>query len=650
MKTSIVFRNLLSAIPASVLVFLLYGYLTTMRLVSVGLFFGESPEHFRIVSLLVYALLGTITGAGFWIIDSIFLGIFRKDARFKSDWGGFSFYFLSSVLFLFSIALFLKIRLDWLLPIKRVPLVKPGTAIIFAVVLFLLYLFMRTRTNRLIGDSSWAFAGRVFLPLAVAVYILFISGYTGPGPVEQAASDVPRVILITIDTLRADFLGCYGMDTIRTPNIDKVAGDGILFDKAYSQAPYTWPSLTCFLTGLYTVRHSVRMNYWKMDEDIETFPSILSATGNHTAGISDLGIGEFGIGQAFDEILERDRNIAELQPFRRFFRWVPTFSGWFNGGSDSSLPITLVADKWLINNATKQGWFLWIHYYNDAPHSPYFSPEPYCSLYLPEGYDGEIDGSIDQIMDLSTSRKSLSEEDVEALKALYMGEVTWVDRQIGVLIDRLKAQGVYDATTIIINSDHGQMFGRDGNYQHGFYLYDSLLRVPLIIKSPDTPEYLRGSKVKKLVRLVDIFPTLCGIFGIEEESVPEGDGKSLMTFIKRGEDPSFNEWNYAETLKYANHDPSVRKEALTFGFCAVNNQGWKVIGVPEKGMNLLYNTVEEEEEMTNRIDSMPDMAASLIDSVSICFGIESVEYLIPDKPHELSEESEEMLRTLGYIE
>ncbi len=649
MTHSFRFSNLAYSVPAGLFAFGCYGFFSTNRLLSLGLYFGETPAEFLGTSLLVYSVIGAAVGIGLWVMDSVVLYFLRRDARFSSGWGAFSLYFLSAVLLIFATALILKIRLDWLLAIKRVPFVKLGTVLGVGCIWLFFYLTFRTRFGFLLGDSFPSMIVRVLIPLVLVSYILFSSAYHNPGISDAVPGNPPRVLFITIDTLRGDYLHCYGKHDIKTPNIDAVASRGILFEKAYAQAPYTWPSIASFFTGQYTVRHEVRMNFWSMAEGIETLPAILTENGVRTVGISDIGLADLGMEKDYQESLETQRNLFEMQPFRRLFSMLETFSGWFKGGSYSSLPTTLATEKWLRKNARDTGWFLWVHYYNDAPHSPYYSPEPYCSMYLPAGYSGEIDGSVDQIISLSKEHAEISEMDRQALKALYMGEVTWLDTQIGILLDQLKSKGVLDKTTIIINSDHGQMFGRDGNYVHGFYLYDELMKVPLIISSPEIPGYLKGTRIDNLVRLLDLFPTIGELFGLAPDRLAEGDGRSLMNFLRKGSDPEFEVWNYGETLKYGEHDPSVNRESMAFGYCAVTNEGWKLIDVPEKGLRYLYNSDFNGTENYNYINDKPEIAATLMDSVAACFGTD-INGLIPSGAHDLSEDAAERLRALGYIQ
>ena len=649
MRRAIHFGNLSLAFTVGVLTFLCYGFFSTNRLLSVGLYFGNSPADFLLMSLLTYSVIGAVAGAGLWVFDSILIFFLGKDARFPSIWRGFALYQLSIVLLFFAAALILKIRLDWLLAIKRLPFVKLGTLASVGCFWVCLHLAFRTRLGFLLGDSIFSIFTRVIIPALIISYVIFFPGYIAPAAIATPPDDPPRVLFITIDTLRGDYLHCYGKHEIETPNIDFVASKGILFDQAYSQAPYTWPSIASFFTGTYTVRNEVRMNFWSMAEDIETLPSILTRNGIQTVGISDIGLADLGMEADYKEILERRRNLFEMQPLRRLLPMLETFSGWFRPGSYSSLPTTLTTDNWLRRNARKSGWFLWVHYYNDAPHSPYYSPEPYCSMYLPDGYSGNINGSVEQIMAMSKEHAEIQQSDIQALKALYMGEVTWIDAQIGVLLDRLKSTGVFEKTTIIINSDHGQMFGRDGNYAHGFYLYDELMKVPLIICSPEIPSYAKGTRIDDLVRLLDLFPTIGELFDLSSELPGKGDGKSLMNFIRKGDDPEFKAWSYGETLKYGNHDPSVSRESMAFGYCAVTKDGWKLIECPEKGLRYLFNTKTDSNENYNYINEKPDIAASLIDSVSACFDVE-IDELIPSGAHDLSEDAAERLRALGYIQ
>jgi arylsulfatase A-like enzyme/Tfp pilus assembly protein PilF len=301
---------------------------------------------------------------------------------------------------------------------------------------------------------------------------------------QTPAKPAPNVVLITIDTLRADHVGCYGYTRIKTPNIDGLAADGARFERAFAVVPVTLPSHTTMLTGTYPMlsgMHDFSAN--KLSSTQPTMASVLKQSGYATGAVIAAAVldSRFGLNQGFDFYYDHfdfsRLNEANLDEMER--------------------PGNVVADvalDWVEKNWQKK-FFLWMHLYD--PHYPYNPPEPYKHEYAAQPYDGEI---------------------------------AFADEQVGRLLRYLKEKGIYQNTVIVLAGDHGESLGEHGERTHGFFIYNATMHVPLIVR---VPESTGARTVSDTVSLVDLMPTVLGAVGI---AVPtQVQGKSLLALVRGGE-------------------------------------------------------------------------------------------------------------------
>lgn len=287
-----------------------------------------------------------------------------------------------------------------------------------------------------------------------------------------------NIVLISVDTLRADHLPAYGYRRISTPAIDRLRGRGALFSTCISSVPLTLPSHCSILTGLYPPHHGVRDNggFYLSENDL-TLAEVLSRSGYSTAAFVGAFVlaGRFGLNQGFDLYDDDfDLSMFENQALDAIQR---------RGGE-----VMARALGW-IDRQRGHRFFAFIHLYD--PHSPYEAPEPFLSRYRGQEF------------------------------GLYDGEIAYVDSLIAELIDHLDSRS--DTTAVVFTSDHGEGLGEHGEGAHGYFVYDSTIRVPLIISAEGVHP---GATVSSLVRTVDIFPTILEIAGVA--SPPGTDGKSLL--------------------------------------------------------------------------------------------------------------------------
>src|SRR5712692_2440349 len=311
-----------------------------------------------------------------------------------------------------------------------------------------------------------------------------------------AGNPAPNVVVITIDTLRPDHLGCYGYKQIRTPNIDALAADGIRFERAYTSVPVTLPSHTVIFTGTYPIysgMHDFAAN--KLNPMQPTLASVLKEHGYTTGAVVASAVldSRFGLNRGFDFYYDRF-DFSRLQE---------------SNIDEMERPGNVVADvtlDWLSKNYQKK-FFLWMHLYD--PHYPYRPPAPYREQYKDRLYDGEI---------------------------------AFADAQVGRLIRFLKDKNLYRNTLIVLTGDHGESLGEHGEKTHGFFIYNATLHVPLIFH---TSGVTSAKSAPDLVSLADLMPTVLRVLKLDVPSNVQGC-RLLPLFLPKGEmeAPSL----YAETF------------------------------------------------------------------------------------------------------
>lgn len=321
--------------------------------------------------------------------------------------------------------------------------------------------------------------------VACAALALLATACTAPSP-DAPTSDTPvvarpdaNVLLVTIDTLRADRVGVYGGPTGATPVIDGVAARGVTFTSAYSPVPLTLPAHTSLMTGTYPMFHGVRDNVaHHVPDEVETLAEALAARGYRTgAFVSSFVLdSSWGLDQGFETYVD-DFDTGGATRFA------------VGGGQEG---LERVAEEtvdrsrdWLAED-TARPFFLWVHLFD--PHAPYTPPEPYLSRHA---------------------------------GAPYVGEIAYTDAQVGRLLDRLDELGLRDDTVIVIAGDHGESLGEHGEVQHGLFIYEETIRVPLVVAVPGaTGGVVRDDPVS----LVDVAPTVLEIVGAPPLGTTQGVG------------------------------------------------------------------------------------------------------------------------------
>ena len=378
-----------------------------------------------------------------------------------------------------------------------------------------------------------------------------------PAPAPATARNL---VIVTLDTLRADRLGCYGNREVATPRLDRIAAGGALFEQAAVHVPLTRPSHASIFTGLLPAEHGLRDNVSpSLAPEIPTLAPMLKAAGFRTgAFVSSIVLSrQSGLNRGFDEYADRFEIDGDDA---RFLNTIQR-------PGDVAMKDALA---W-IQSAGDGRFFAWIHLYD--PHDPYEPPEPYASQYAGRPYDGEV---------------------------------AWTDELVGRLEDALQRRGLTERTLLVVTSDHGEGLGEHGETVHGFFVYESTLRVPLIVRGPGVAP---GRRIKEVARSVDLMPSVLELLGVPAPAGWKGSGRSLAPVL-RGTAPLAPEPSYAESLLPLLHYGWSDLRALRDG-------RWKYIQAPRPELYDLEadpgETRDLAAEMPARVEALRNGLAAHLD-------------------------------------
>jgi arylsulfatase A-like enzyme/Flp pilus assembly protein TadD len=389
----------------------------------------------------------------------------------------------------------------------------------------------------------------------VALGAWFIRGVRHPPRISPGSAAGSNVLLITIDTLRADRVGAYGNPSGLTPTLDRLAGSGLRFDAAFTPVPMTLPAHASILTGLEPFSHGIRNNTAFRLGETPTLATMLKKAGYRTGAFVGAFVlnARFGLNRDFDEYDDRCGHGGDAADFhvaeRPAERVIQPATEWILGKAPATdpAPVGTVSTVTTEKPGRAAPWFAWVHLYD--PHAPYQAPPEY--------------------------RRGRSP---------YDAEVAYTDAMIGRGLDALRAAGQLDRTIVIVVGDHGEALGEHGESSHGLFAYGSTLRVPMIVSAPG----IRPHVVRTPVAHVDVVPTVLELLGM---SIPSGlDGRSLL-----GADDGTNDSRafYFEALD-AN---------LTRGWAplvGVMADGWKYIDLPIPELYDLEHDPDEAHNLATR--------------------------------------------------
>lgn len=428
-----------------------------------------------------------------------------------------------------------------------------------------------------------------------------------------------NILLITIDTLRADHLSFYGYRKIETRNLDRLAARGVWFDKALSASPWTAPSVASIMTSLYPAVHGVQKGV-ALDSGFTTLAEILGMEGFRTHAM------------VTNPYLSKDMNLNQGFGGYEFLGSNPISKYLLN--LDSAKVVTERAIQWL-RRFHKKRFFLWLHY-ND-PHIPYGFPNGTILPDYGKGYRGNIGNHFYAVRALRDGSLELSEEDKRHIQALYDADVLYADRHLGLLINEMERLGIMEKTIVVLTSDHGEEFWEHNGFEHGHSLYREVIRVPLIWVAPGMNG---GPKtISQQVRLIDLKPTILDILGIQGAKATQG--KSLIPLMMTGRD-AFQRTAFSEALLYGREKKAIRKGSYT------------LIYEPETDKVELYDTFKdplEKKNIARRNKAVVDGLLSDLERWSRAGDLLSASIPRNDPVQEIDlEEHERKLRELGYVD
>ncbi len=442
---------------------------------------------------------------------------------------------------------------------------------------------------------------RIFSVVSILVFALSSCSKPETETTSPRAARDLNVLLITLDTTRPDHLSCYGAKTPATPNLDQLAKRGALFNEAVVQVPLTLPSHACILTGAYPQVHKVRDNGgFHLDPEVPTLATLLESQGLETAAFVGAAVlsGRYGLNRGFRTYRDDMKETAQAEKLPGVVAEV------------AAEVVSRRALAWLGDGSTKgtggpgKRFFIWLHYYD--PHIPYDPPEPFRAQFRSNPYAGEI---------------------------------AYTDAQVGRVLDWLREKNLDDETVVIVIGDHGESLGEHGEYTHGVFLYDSTVRVPLIIAGPGVAA---GSRIEQQVRSIDIMPTVLDFLGLPKGT--RAQGESLLPLLTTGRSVR-NTYSYMETL--------YPKTAMGWSeLRGVRDGDWKLIVAPrpelyslkadrEERVNVIGDHGTEAERLTKRVwevagdprKSAPLSATPLDDKTRR--ELESLGYLNVSRPREI---------------
>ena len=390
-----------------------------------------------------------------------------------------------------------------------------------------------------------------------------------------------NLVLIGVDTLRRDHLGCYGYKRNTSPNIDEFAAEGVLFENVVAPSPWTLPSFATVFTSLHPTQHGAEGSRSALSEDIPTLATLLRANGYATGAIVNAPYlkGHHGVDRGFD-----------------FYYMTPPEGRAADGTTTDAL-------AWIDENCDRP-FFMFAHYFD--PHIPYEPPAPFDSIFDPE-YTGRIKSpynpkGLPRFRDRGFEQmESLSDADWNHIRSLYDGEIAFTDEAVGDLLRGLEERGLKDNTLIVFLSDHGEEFFEHHGFEHGHSLYDELVKVPMVFALPGVLP--AGSTIARQVRLLDVQPTVLEMLGITPWTEPEGVSVLPLMTGSGGPAPAGasllpTEIALSEAILYGDDRKSL------------SAYPWKLIYNIKKDEIALFNLAEDPGELT-------DLSGESIESLSL---------------------------------
>ncbi len=420
----------------------------------------------------------------------------------------------------------------------------------------------------------------LILFLSLSIYVGLLRAEEERKEIKPAAYAGYNVIFVSFDALQAAHTSCLGYSRKTTPNIDRFAKEGFLFNNAISQSSWTVPATMSYFTSLYPSQHKlinkystytsaekVLSNLKKLSPEVITLAEILKENGYVTGGFTgDAGVGAvFGFAQGFDAYFEG-----------------PKF-----GGMDKSIPVAL---EWIKENSRNK-FFVFLHGYD--VHGQFDPPVGFRGKFVDPPYKGRLKGGKEEEAvireeGLEKGSVELTDEDVRFWRALYDEKIKDMDERFGLFAAKLQKMGLLENTVIVLFSDHGTEFYEHKRFDHGYSLYDELIRVPVIFRLPHVKG---GVVIGSQIRAIDVMPTLLNLLGIKSSDKVnrQMQGTSLIPCMNGAHMDlmAFSETDY----RFYTNKRAIRTP-----------DGFKFIYSMDTGIRELYNLKDDPHELNNLID------------------------------------------------
>ena len=423
----------------------------------------------------------------------------------------------------------------------------------------------------------------------------------------------PNILLIVMDATRLDYLSAYGHPRATTPNLDRLAEQGVLFEKAFSSAPWTPPSHASLFTGTYPSTHGVDVNEnLYLSDKNRTVAEILADNGYRTFGVlPDVHLSSVrGFHKGYQEYTETWR----IPYLHLEYDWLDCLTRNAISGRDKRTYYSnRIIQRWLKNNANQgDPFFVFVNF--KTAHNSYQPPRAYRRKFETKSpnvdmrkvnYYSKKGGYSYMARELE-----LTEEEFVLVGSWYAAAVAYLDFRIGQLMQYLKDIGTYDDTLVIITADHGENFGEHHLAYHLFCLYDTLIHVPLIMSCPSLLP--RGRRISEMVSLVDVLPTILELLELEKEA-SDVEGTSLVPFNDtKYHDEVFAEFGKPHAMlkrletEFSGHDFSPFDRGLQ----CIRTKDFKLISGSD-GTEELYDLNSDPSETYNLVQEKIDVAAAL---------------------------------------
>lgn len=403
----------------------------------------------------------------------------------------------------------------------------------------------------------------------------------GSGPPSPPAPELSRdhynVIVVLLDSLRADHIEPYGAETISTPRLQQLARQGVSFMSARSTSSWTRPAVAALLTSQRSINHGILSLTSGLPLHLPYLPAILRKNGYETILIANSAqvSSRFGFNRGFTRVFDHFM-LDDASGPRRYQDPVE------NANEVWKKYIAPAAEA-----SQRKPFFVYLH--ERDPHAPYGPPPPYDEMYAQE-YEGEVQSDILSLANLRFSPELASPELIAQLDGLYSGEVSYMDRYVGTLLDHLEQNDLHKRTLVVFTSDHGEEFWEHDSVGHGHTVYEELLRVPLLMRLTGVlPE---GLATHIPVDLADVTPSILDLLGIETPDAAEGS--SILPYLisdANGDAPERHHFSAAQ----ANSPQGTSTPRAT----AITYRNWKLIRIPpgaEEETLSLYNLADDPGE------------------------------------------------------